>query len=197
MSHLLPYRAALIEKHIAGKPLFAVVAYGLEQYRMARADVVMLPRMKAKIGEEVVFKKVLLCGGETFTAVGRPLLDNVRVHAVVEEQKKAHNVMYYRDIHLRKNVVWRNTEPHITIVRVLDVVYEDPEIVARLHKYDGTLLRGDEDPGLGKLAADGLQVARSHDSVCMSEAEVAKVKAQTAAMGSYPMPVWPEQRYDA
>ena len=100
----------------------------------------MLPRFGAEIGHEVVFKKVMMCGGTRFTAIGRPFLDHVRVIGVVEEHKKSHNVIYYLDKHLHKNVTWRNMALDATIVRIVTVEYNQPEVVGKLHKYRGYVI---------------------------------------------------------
>eukprot|EP00759_Apiculatamorpha_spiralis_P059045 PhF_6_TR9631/c0_g1_i1/m.14872/K02888/RP-L21, MRPL21, rplU; large subunit ribosomal protein L21 len=119
--------------------LFAVFAYRGNQYKVSTNDVVMLHRLQADIGQQITFDKVLMCGGASFTAIGRPFLDHVRIVGVVEEHKKSHNVISYLDKHLHKNVVWNNTALDATIVRILSVAYENPEVVGLLDKYEGTL----------------------------------------------------------
>uniref|UniRef100_A0A7S4NL52 Large ribosomal subunit protein bL21m n=1 Tax=Paramoeba aestuarina TaxID=180227 RepID=A0A7S4NL52_9EUKA len=118
--------------------LFTVVLYRGEQYKMAKDDTLMLPRLNAMIGEEVAFKKCLMVGGKTFTAIGRPFLDNVRVTARIEEHKKSHNVIYYLDRHKRKNIQWKNNQNQVTIIRVEKVEYH-PDIVGPLDKETGRL----------------------------------------------------------
>ena len=117
--------------------LFAVVEFQGMQYKVTKGDIIMLPRFPAEIGEYICLKKCLAVGGESFTAIGRPFLDDVRITAVVEEHKKSHNVIYFQDKHNRKDVTWRNNTPDVTIIHILKVQYSSPRIVGKISKYTG------------------------------------------------------------
>jgi len=129
----------LQDKYLQG-PLFAVIMFGVTQYKVTNNDIIMVDRFPAEIGHEITFKKVMMCGGQRFTAIGRPFLDHVRVTGVAEEHKEAHNVIYYQDKKGQKNVTWKNMRPNVTIVRILNVEYESPEVIGRLDKYRGHVL---------------------------------------------------------
>ena len=120
------------------KNIFAVFSYENEQYKVSQNDIIMIARMAAEIGEEVSFKKCLMIGGQDFTAVGRPYLENSRITAVVEEHKKSHNVIYYLDRHKRKNVFWKNSQAQVTVVRVIGISYE-PQVLGTINKERGTV----------------------------------------------------------
>ena len=64
------------------------------QHRVSEGDRVQLNSPTwAAVGERIRYTKVQLVGGETFTAVGRPLLKNASVEMTVEQLPR-HKIMY-------------------------------------------------------------------------------------------------------
>lgn len=120
-------------------PLFAVVSCGTIQYKVSVGDVIAVQRLRAEIGSQIALKKVLMVGGQRFTAIGRPHLDNCRVVADVEEQKRMRSVVsYYAPYGMRQARLVENQHA-ATILRVRNITFE-PEVVGELDKYEGLLL---------------------------------------------------------
>ncbi|KAK7201683.1 Ribosomal prokaryotic L21 protein [Novymonas esmeraldas] len=119
---------------------FAVVYCGNHQYKVSPGDVIAVQRLRAPIGSQIALKKVLMVGGPRFTAIGRPLLEHVRVTADVEEQKRMRNVVSLFATPGRRRMRWVDAQHAATILRIREVVYE-PTIVGELDKYDGVLLK--------------------------------------------------------
>lgn len=119
-------------------PKFAVVYCGNHQYKVAAGDVIAVQRLRAEIGSRVTLKKVLMVGGPRFTAIGRPLLANVRVTADVEEQKRMRNVVSLFASPGRRQARWVDAPHAATILRIREVVYE-PEVLGEVDKYAGVL----------------------------------------------------------
>ncbi|EOY17212.1 50S ribosomal protein L21 isoform 2 [Theobroma cacao] len=67
--------------------IFAVVMIGSRQYIVFPGRYIYTQRLKgANVNDEIVLNKVLLVGTKTTTYIGKPVVTNAAVHAVVEEQ---------------------------------------------------------------------------------------------------------------
>ncbi|KPI86373.1 hypothetical protein ABL78_4559 [Leptomonas seymouri] len=121
-------------------PKFAVVYCGNHQYKVAPGDVIAVQRLRAPIGSQIALKKVLMVGGPRFTAIGRPLLEHVRVTADVEEQKRMRNVVSLFKTAGRRRMRWVDAQHAATILRIREVIYE-PTVIGEVDKYDGVVLK--------------------------------------------------------
>lgn len=153
-------------------PKFAVVYCGNHQYKVSPGDVIAVQRLRADIGSRITLKKVLMVGGPRFTAIGRPLLENVRVTADVEEQKRMRNVVSLFATHGRRQARWVDAQHAATILRIREVIYE-PEVLGEVGKYDG-VLRNDFVPEAHTdpvfPVEDGYDVFRKKDKEAMEKA---------------------------
>jgi large subunit ribosomal protein L21 len=68
--------------------MYAVIATGGKQYRVAEGDVVRIEKLTADVGAAVEFDKVLLVGSGSNLKVGSPLVAGSKVSAVVHKQGK-------------------------------------------------------------------------------------------------------------
>nr|KJB60107.1 hypothetical protein B456_009G290100 [Gossypium raimondii] len=67
--------------------IFAVVMIGGRQYIVFPGRYLYTQRLKgANVNDKIVLNKVLLVGTKTTTYIGKPVVTNAAVHAVVEEQ---------------------------------------------------------------------------------------------------------------
>ncbi|KEG10026.1 large subunit ribosomal protein L21 [Trypanosoma grayi] len=153
-------------------PRFAVVYCGNHQYKVAVGDVIAVQRLRAEIGSRIALKKVLMVGGQRFTAVGRPLLENVRVTADVEEQKRMRNVVSFFATPGRRRVRWVDAPHAATILRIREIHYA-PQVVGELDKYAG-VVRDDFTPQQHTNAVyamdDGYDVFRKKDKEAVENA---------------------------
>ena len=120
-------------------PMFAVVAVGPTQYKVSQGDTIATPLFRATIGSKICLKKVLLVGGAKFTAIGRPLLENVRVICDVEENKMMRATPHVSRPRGRRLVFWKDMPAYCSILRVRSIEYE-PVVVGELDKYNGNLI---------------------------------------------------------
>eukprot|EP01062_Namystynia_karyoxenos_P017374 TRINITY_DN16383_c0_g1_i1.p1 TRINITY_DN16383_c0_g1~~TRINITY_DN16383_c0_g1_i1.p1 ORF type:complete len:254 (+),score=89.49 TRINITY_DN16383_c0_g1_i1:104-763(+) len=109
-------------------PVFAVVHVCNHQHKVAKGDRVQLGEsIFADIGEQIRLRKVLMVGGERFTAIGRPLLEGATVHATVEEHtrsKMQYTLRRYQNPGEFFSHVHRDINIPMTIIRIDDIVYE-------------------------------------------------------------------------
>ena len=75
--------------------MFAVVKSGGKQYRVSQGDVLLVEKLGADPGSEVVIDEVLMVGDET-AAIGAPLVDGASVTAEVIEQVKGPKVISFK-----------------------------------------------------------------------------------------------------
>ena len=68
--------------------MYAVIATGGKQYRVAEGDVVRIEKLEADVGAAVEFDKVLLVGSGSSLKVGAPLVAGSKVSGVVHKHGK-------------------------------------------------------------------------------------------------------------
>lgn len=75
--------------------MYAVIATGGKQYRVAEGDVIRVEKLDAEVGTEVTFDQVLVIGGESMN-VGKPYVDGASVSGEVLAQDRAKKVVVYK-----------------------------------------------------------------------------------------------------
>ncbi|HWJ06143.1 MAG TPA: 50S ribosomal protein L21 [Steroidobacteraceae bacterium] len=68
--------------------MYAVIATGGKQYRVAEGDVVRIEKLEADLGATVEFDKVLLVGNGSDVKIGAPLVAGGKVSGVVHKHGK-------------------------------------------------------------------------------------------------------------
>jgi large subunit ribosomal protein L21 len=68
--------------------MYAVIATGGKQYRVAEGDVVRIEKLDADVGATVEFDKVLLVGNGSDVKIGAPLVAGSKVSGVVHKHGK-------------------------------------------------------------------------------------------------------------
>ena len=68
--------------------MYAVIATGGKQYRVAEGDVVRIEKLAAELGATVEFDEVLLVGSGADVKVGAPLVAGSKVSGVVHKHGK-------------------------------------------------------------------------------------------------------------
>ncbi|GAB4861436.1 hypothetical protein Ancab_036638 [Ancistrocladus abbreviatus] len=107
--------------------IFAVVMVGSRQYIVFPGRWIHTQRLKgANVNDKIILNKVLLVGTKTTTYIGKPVVTNAAVHAVVEEQlldKKVIVFKYKKKKNYRRNIGHRQP---ITRIRITGITgYED------------------------------------------------------------------------
>ncbi|TYH17189.1 hypothetical protein ES288_A05G173100v1 [Gossypium darwinii] len=104
------------------EPVFAVVQIGSHQFKVSNGDSIFTERLKfCEVNDKLILNKVLLLGSPTQTIIGRPILPDAAVHAVVEEHALDAKVIIFKKKR-RKN--YRRTKGHrqeLTKLRITDI----------------------------------------------------------------------------
>ncbi|MED6194299.1 hypothetical protein PIB30_027277 [Stylosanthes scabra] len=113
------------------EPVFAVVQIGSHQFKVSNGDAIFTERLKfCEVNDKLTLNKVLLVGSPSQTIIGRPIVPDAAVHAVVEEHALDAKVLIFKKKR-RKN--YRRTKGHrqeLTKLRITDIQgIEKPENV--------------------------------------------------------------------
>jgi large subunit ribosomal protein L21 len=102
--------------------MYAVIATGGKQYRVAAGDVVRLEKLEAEPGGAVEFDKVLLVGQGTDVKVGKPFLAGGKVTGTVQGHGKGDKKVIVK-FRRRKHYLRQGThrQPY-TDVKITDIV---------------------------------------------------------------------------
>ncbi|KAK2364923.1 50S ribosomal protein L21, mitochondrial [Trifolium repens] len=112
------------------EPAFAVVQIGSHQFKVSNGDSIFTERLKfCEVNDKLILNKVLLLGSTSQTIIGRPIVPDAAVHAVVEEHALDAKVIIFKKKR-RKN--YRRTKGHrqeLTKLRITDIEgVEKPQI---------------------------------------------------------------------
>ncbi|KAA8546315.1 hypothetical protein F0562_002946 [Nyssa sinensis] len=111
--------------------IFAVVMIGSRQYIVFPGRFIYTQRLKgADVNDKVILNKVLLVGTKMSTYIGKPVVPNAAVHAVVEEQGLDDKVVvfkYKRKKKYRRNIGHRQPNTRIRITGITG--YQDSPAV--------------------------------------------------------------------
>ncbi|KAG8385552.1 hypothetical protein BUALT_Bualt03G0057100 [Buddleja alternifolia] len=118
------------------EPVFAVVQIGSHQFKVSNGDTIYTERLKyCDVNDKLVLNKVLMLGSQTQTVIGRPVLPDASVHAVVEEHALDAKVIIFKKKR-RKNYRRKNGHrQELTKLRITDIQgVEKPEKITPLKK---------------------------------------------------------------
>ncbi|XP_077241515.1 ribosomal protein L21 [Tasmannia lanceolata] len=105
-----------------GEEVFAVVMIGSRQYIVFPGRFLYTQRLKgANVNDKIILSKVLLVGTKTHTYIGKPVVQNAVVHAVVEEQGLNDKVIvfkYKKKKNYRRNIGHRQPNTRMLITGV-------------------------------------------------------------------------------
>ncbi|CAN6459160.1 unnamed protein product [Victoria cruziana] len=105
-----------------GEEVFAVVMVGCRQYIVFPGRFLCVQRLKgANVNDKIILNKVLLVSTKSNTYIGKPVVPNASVHAVVEEHGLNHKVMvfkYKKKKNYRRNIGHRQPNTRIRITGI-------------------------------------------------------------------------------
>ncbi|KAF3445396.1 hypothetical protein FNV43_RR10572 [Rhamnella rubrinervis] len=121
-----PEAAEIVEASSEQAPkreeIFAVVMIGSRQYIVFPGRYLHTQRLKgANVNDKIVLNKVLLVGTKTTTYIGKPVVTNAAVHAIVEDQGLDRKVIvfkYKKKKNYRRNIGHRQPNTRIRITGI-------------------------------------------------------------------------------
>ena len=76
--------------------MYAVIATGGKQYRVAEGDVIFVEKLEGELDEQVVFSDVLTVVEDGNVKFGTPYLEGAKVTAKVVKQGKDNKILVYK-----------------------------------------------------------------------------------------------------
>jgi len=76
--------------------MYAIIATGGKQYRVAVSDTVKIERLAGNVGDKINFDKVLMLGGDGSIQLGKPFLSNAAVLGEIVKQDRADKVLVFK-----------------------------------------------------------------------------------------------------
>ncbi|OWM65732.1 50S ribosomal protein L21, chloroplastic [Punica granatum] len=126
-----PEPAQIVSQAPKREEVFAVVMIGSRQYIVFPGRYIHTQRLKgANVNDKIILNKVLLVGTKTSTYIGKPVVPNTAVHAVVEEQGLDPKVIvfkYKKKKKYRRNIGHRQPNTRIRITGITG--YQDSPAV--------------------------------------------------------------------
>jgi large subunit ribosomal protein L21 len=102
--------------------MYAVIATGGKQYKVAPGDVIKIEKLSVEPGKSVEFPVLLAASSAATVAIGQPFLPDIRVKASVVahgRREKIQIVKFRRRKHHRKQIGHRQ---HYTAIKIMDIV---------------------------------------------------------------------------
>jgi large subunit ribosomal protein L21 len=76
--------------------MYAVLATGGKQYRVQTGDILRIEKIAGEVGSSVAFDKVLLYSDGENLSIGKPVIENAKVHARVVEQDRGNKIIVFK-----------------------------------------------------------------------------------------------------
>ena len=109
--------------------MYALVKTGGKQYRVAKDDTILVERIAAEEGAEVILNDIVMLGDGDKVTIGTPTVDGAAVSATVVSQTRGPKIIIFRRKR-RKN--HRRTQGHrqdLTLLKINDIA-EDAKKLA-------------------------------------------------------------------
>jgi large subunit ribosomal protein L21 len=101
--------------------MYALVKTGGKQYRVSKDDTILVERLSAEEGEQIILKDIVMLGDDDKVTIGTPLVDGAGVSATVVRQTRGPKIIIFRRKR-RKN--HRRTQGHrqdLTLLKIIDI----------------------------------------------------------------------------
>ena len=98
--------------------MYAVVQAGGKQYRVEQGSTILVNKLSAKPGDEVVLDKVLLIGDGEKVTVGRPVIEGARVVGEIVRQTRGPKVIVFKK---RSKKGYKKTQGHRQYISELKI----------------------------------------------------------------------------
>ena len=101
--------------------MFAVVEIAGQQFKVAKADKIVVPRLESEVGAKVKFDKVLLLGDENQTQLGTPYLSGATIEAKILSHVKDDKIEIFKKKKRKGYKVHRGHRQQYTEIEITKV----------------------------------------------------------------------------
>jgi large subunit ribosomal protein L21 len=110
--------------------MYALVKTGGKQYRVSKNDTILVERLSAEEGEQIILNDIVMLGDGDKLTIGTPRVDGAGVSATVVRQTRGPKIIIFRRKR-RKN--HRRTQGHrqdLTLLRINDIAEDAKNLKA-------------------------------------------------------------------
>jgi large subunit ribosomal protein L21 len=102
--------------------MYAVVVSGGKQYRVSEGSELVVDRVNADVGAELVLDNVLMLGGGESIVIGAPRVAGASVVTTVKEHAKGEKTESMRYIHRQRRRKTKNGRASLTVLQINRIV---------------------------------------------------------------------------
>jgi len=101
--------------------MYAVIEIAGQQFKVAKADKIYVPKLASEVGAKVKFDKVLMIGDEKQTRLGTPYVTGASIEAKVLGHVKDEKIMVFRKKKRKGFKVQRGHRQQYTQIEIIKV----------------------------------------------------------------------------
>jgi len=101
--------------------MFAIVAAGGKQYKVAEGDIIDVQRMDGEVGAQVDLGPVLMAGAGSDVRIGQPALEAAKVTATILAQDKGPKVITFKGRKRKDSSTKKGSRQMITTVKIVSI----------------------------------------------------------------------------
>ncbi|WMC20209.1 MAG: 50S ribosomal protein L21 [Enterobacteriaceae bacterium PSpyr] len=103
--------------------MYAIITDSSKQYKIKENQILKIEKKKKKIGEKIIFKKILLFIKNKVIKIGHPYIKNIMVEAKIlnhSKSKKIKIIKFKRRKNQRKKIGHRQNYTNIKIIKIIN-----------------------------------------------------------------------------
>lgn len=101
--------------------MFAVIATGGKQYKVAEGDTIAVMALAGEAGENVTFDRVLMLRGDGGLAIGTPSIEGAAVAAEIVKQTRGPKTISFKKRRRKNSKRKRGHRQDLTLVRITGI----------------------------------------------------------------------------
>ncbi|MDH5638344.1 MAG: 50S ribosomal protein L21 [Nitrospinota bacterium] len=101
--------------------MFAIVAAGGKQFKVAEGDIIDLQRMDGEVGAQVDLGPVLMSGAGSEVKIGAPVVEDTKVTATILAQDKGPKVITFKGRKRKDSRTKKGSRQMITTVKIVSI----------------------------------------------------------------------------
>ena len=109
--------------------MYALVKTGGKQYRVAKDDTILVERIAAEEGAEVILNDIVMLGDGDKVTIGTPTVDGAAVSAIVVRQTRGPKIIIFRRKRRKNHRRTRGHRQDLTLLKINDIA-EDAKKLA-------------------------------------------------------------------
>ena len=109
--------------------MYALVKTGGKQYRVSKNDTILVERIAADEGAEVILNDIVMLGDGDKVTIGTPMVEGAAVSATVVRQTRGPKIIIFRRKRRKNHRRTQGHRQHLTLLKINDIA-EDAKKLA-------------------------------------------------------------------